>query len=87
MMHMDPVALAAFGMGAVLLVCLMILAWNRDTESMAPHVVAYSGWCPKHSSTAVVHWVDSMSTGLRQRRVKDCSLREAGARCHEECCW
>src|SRR5262245_48468875 len=46
MMYVDPVHLLAFTMAAMLVLCVAVLAWCRDTQSEPRHSVSRLIWCP-----------------------------------------
>ena len=88
MFHLiDPVILLAVGMSVVLAACLGAFLWLRDPRTAAPKQITRRVWCAPNQRSATVEFVEEMKTGFVERHVRYCSLKGAGADCHEDCCF
>lgn len=83
--NLDPFAVAATALVAILAACVAILVLMRDRESAPPRLISWQVWCAERGQRAVVDFVERVQTGLRMREVRQCSLLQPGERCSEEC--
>jgi hypothetical protein len=89
MLHLgfDPVVMLSLGMAGLLVVCIGTFLLLRDPRTVAPQQVTRSVWCAANQCRATVEFVEEVKTGFIERRVRHCSLKESGKRCHEDCCF
>ena len=88
MFHLlDPVVALSIGMVGLLAVCVGGILLLRDPLRAAPKKITRDVWCPTSKRRATVEFVEELKTGFLDRRVRLCSLKQAGVHCHEDCCF
>src|SRR5512139_1581700 len=81
----DVQLVAALAAGVALLACVVVLYAIRDRRSFPWRKVSRTVWCSLHKREATVDVEERMVTGLLDRRVTDCPIRNMGERCDESC--
>ena len=82
----DPYLVFSLSVGLLLALCVAIMLLMRDPYSVPPHPVSQRVWCAGKHRSAEVAFVESVVTGMVQRSVQRCSLRDTDGHCDEACC-
>ena len=56
--NLDPFAVAATALVAILAACVAILVLMRDRESAPPRLISWQVWCAERGQRAVVDFVE-----------------------------